>query len=252
MEFHVPQPLSGESLRVATLREQVADLLREAIVGMRFKPGQRLVERELIEWLGVSRATVREAVRELAAEGLVQTIPQKGAVVAAPSVREATEVYAIRAALEGLAARLFTEHATAAQKRALRRNLEALQKVVAEGGETTALLQAKNRFYGTLFAGADNRVMVQLIGSLQARITVLRAASMSQPGRAAATLEEVGAIVDAIDAGDADAASAACTYHVQQAARCALASLPSMWDGEASLAESGRSGADTTLPLQGS
>lgn len=243
----MPQPLSGESLRVATLREQVADLLRDAIVGMRFKPGQRLVERELIELLGVSRATVREAVRELAAEGLVQTIPQKGAVVAAPSLREAADVYAVRAALEGLAGRLFTEHATPAEKRALRRNFEALKKVLTDDtSDTAAMLQAKNRFYSTLFAGTQNRAIVQIIGSLQARITVLRAASISQPGRAAATLEEVRAIVDAIDAGDPDAASAACTYHVEQAAKCAFAALPSVWDDEGTAADSRRGGDDTT------
>jgi DNA-binding GntR family transcriptional regulator len=97
------QPLSAGALRVFTLREQVVDLIRCAIVEMRLKPGDRLVERELIEWTGVSRATVREAIRELATDGLVRTIPQKGTVVASPSRREAAEIYEVRAVLEGLA-----------------------------------------------------------------------------------------------------------------------------------------------------
>ena len=101
----------------APLREQVSDLLRREIVEMRLRPGQRLVERELIKQIGVSRTTIREALRELAAEGLVTTIPQKGAIVAIPSPKEAAEVYEVRALLEGLAAREFARNASAAHWR---------------------------------------------------------------------------------------------------------------------------------------
>ena len=69
----------------APLREQVLELLRDDIVEQRLEPGHRLIERELVEQIGVSRTTIREVLRQLAAEGLVTTIPQKGAVVAAPS-----------------------------------------------------------------------------------------------------------------------------------------------------------------------
>ena len=82
---------SDLSLRVgrvaAPLREQVVDVLRQAILDFRLKPGQRLIERELIEQTGVSRTTIREVLRQLAAEGLVTTIPQKGAIVVVPSAR---------------------------------------------------------------------------------------------------------------------------------------------------------------------
>ena len=70
----------------APLREQVIAALRQAILDFQLKPGQRLVERELIEQLGVSRTTIREALRELTAEGLITVIPQKGAIVSAPSL----------------------------------------------------------------------------------------------------------------------------------------------------------------------
>src|SRR6478735_9922967 len=106
----------GDSLRVgrvaAPLREQVLDVLRQAILDFRLKPGQRLIERELIEQTGVSRTTIREVLRQLAAEGLVTTIPQKGTVVASPSVERAAELYEVRAVLEGMAARQFAERAT--------------------------------------------------------------------------------------------------------------------------------------------
>src|SRR3954451_21780808 len=93
----------------APLREQVLDVLREAILDFRFKPGQRLIERELIEQICVSRTSGREVLRELPAEGLVTTIPQKGAIVVVPTAEDGAEVYEVRAALEALAARgLFT------------------------------------------------------------------------------------------------------------------------------------------------
>src|ERR1700730_10311746 len=85
----------------APLRDQVLDGLRQAIVEQRLPPGQRLIERELVEQIGVSRTTIREVLRQLTAEGLVTTIPQKGAVVAAPSPEEAADLYEVRAALEG-------------------------------------------------------------------------------------------------------------------------------------------------------
>src|SRR5690242_3051163 len=91
----------------APLREQVLEALRNAILNFDLKPGERLVERELIERIGVSRTTIREVLRELTAEGLVMVIPQKGAVVYAPSAEEAKDLYAVRAALEALAVRRF-------------------------------------------------------------------------------------------------------------------------------------------------
>lgn len=217
--------VTADGLRALTMREQAADLIRRAIVEMRLSPGERLVERELVEWTGVSRATIREAIRELAAEHLVRTVPQKGAVVAAPTPQEAMEVYEVRAALEGLAARLFAERADAAQRRALRHSFDRIQKVLGSDSGTWARLEAKNAFYAVLFAGARNDAMVSMISLLQARITVLRATSMGQPGRAAETVGEIRAIVEAIGARDGDAAAAAAARHVQQAAGCALAAL---------------------------
>lgn len=213
------------------MREQAADLIRKAIVEMRLKPGERLVERELIEWTGVSRATIREAIRELAAERLVRTTPQKGAIVAAPTPQEAMEVYEVRAALEGLAARLFTERADAAQRQALRRSFDRIKKVLRSQADTWAMLEAKNAFYAALFAGARNEAMVSMISLLQARITVLRATTMGEAGRPAETIEEIGAILAAIDAGDAQAAAAAATRHVQSASSYALAALHGLAEG---------------------
>ncbi|MGZ6671471.1 MAG: GntR family transcriptional regulator [Solirubrobacteraceae bacterium] len=204
----------------APVREQVVDQLRQAIVEMRLKPEQRLVERELIEQTGVSRTTIREVLRQLAAEGLVTTIPHKGTVVASPSVERAAELYEVRAVLEGMAARQFAERATDVHLRALRRAFEGIERRAKSGRPNSqAMLEAKRHFYDALFEGAANGTIQSLVESLQARVTVLRAASLSQPGRAAQTVKEVRAIVEALEKGDGDAAAAACVHHVNEAAR---------------------------------
>ena len=187
---------------------------------MRLKPEQRLVERELIEQTGVSRTTIREVLRQLAAEGLVTTIPHKGTVVASPSVERAAELYEVRAVLEGMAARQFAERATDVHLRALRRAFEGIERRARSGRPNSqAMLEAKRHFYDALFEGAANGTIQSLVESLQARVTVLRAASLSQPGRAAKTVEEVRAIVEALEQRDGDAAAAACVHHVNEAAR---------------------------------
>lgn len=217
------------SLRVgrvaAPLREQVLELLRQAIVEQRLQPGDRLIERELVERVGVSRTTIREVLRQLDAEGLVTTIPQKGVVVAAPTPTEAAELYEVRSALEALAGRLFVERASDDQVAALRSAFGEVERVTHEDGDIHEMLQAKRRFYTVLLAGSGNGAIDSILSGLQARVGVLRTTSLSQPGRPARAVSEIRAIVEAVEARDADAAACACAHHVEQAARAGLSAL---------------------------
>jgi DNA-binding GntR family transcriptional regulator len=220
--------LSGQVERVAApVREQVSDLLRKEIIAMRLRPGQRLVERELVERIGVSRTTIREALRELAAEGLVTTIPQRGAIVAVPSWTEAAEVYEVRALLEGAAAREFAERADDAQVAALREAWVEVQQGADgdEGDDHVGLLAAKGRFYDVLFEGAGNATIRQIIEGLQARVAVLRAESLRAPDRPRQSVHEIGVIVDAMERRDPGAAAEAASFHVRQAAAAAFTQL---------------------------
>ena len=103
-------------LRIArdlpTLRDLTTDKLREAIMAQRFKPGQHLVERDLCEQTGVSRSSVREALRHLEAEGLVERRGNRGLFVASITPDEARQIYEVRAAIEPEMARLFAARAT--------------------------------------------------------------------------------------------------------------------------------------------
>ncbi|MQA09546.1 MAG: FCD domain-containing protein [Pseudonocardiaceae bacterium] len=211
----------------APLRQQVLDVLRQAILTFHYKPGQRLIERELVDEIGVSRTTIREVLRELAAEGLVKTIPQKGAVVVVPSAQEAIELYELRATLEALAVRRFVEQASDAQVAELRAAVERLADVVADGGGILAMLKAKDRFYDVLLRGCGNRSVHSTLASLQARVSLLRATSLSQANRSEHALDEIRAIMTAIADRNAEAAVRACTYHIEQAKRAGLEGLAS-------------------------
>lgn len=215
----------------APLREQVLELLRSDIVEQRLEPGHRLIERELIEQIGVSRTTVREVLRQLAAEGLVTTIPQKGAIVAALTREDAEDLYEAREALEALAARRFAQRASADQVTALRRSFTAFELLTAGGAEIPEVLRAKNAFYDVLLEGSRNAPIHALLGGLRARVAMLRTTSLTQDGRPARAVEEIRELVEAIEASDPDRAAAAASHHVQQAARTALGALEPHTDG---------------------
>jgi DNA-binding GntR family transcriptional regulator len=209
----------------APLRVQVIAALHEAILEFRLKPGQRLVERELVEQLGVSRTTVREALRELTSEGLVTMVPQRGAIVSVPSLEDATDLYKVRAALESLVVRHFVERANDEEVAELSRTVDDFAQLAGTTHDILEILAAKNRFYVVLIAGARSAVLRQLLEGIQARVQVLRATSLSETGRAFEVVKELRAVVAAIADRDAERASALCAEHVRKASVTALHSL---------------------------
>ncbi len=216
-EFQVPR-------RSASLRVLVEEQLRKAIVVGRFRPGDRLIERELCDLFGVGRTSVREALRQLEAEGLVTSYPHRGPVVSKIDVEEARQLYDVRGLLEGYCGRRFAEHGGAEEIAALREAYAAFAEA-AEGSDREALIATKTAFYDRLMAGAGNLVVRRMLETLHNRITLLRMTSMTQPGRIGRSVAEVGAIVEAIAAKDPDAADAACRDHIERAAGAALARL---------------------------
>jgi DNA-binding GntR family transcriptional regulator len=199
----------------------VAQKLRKAIMSGAFKPGQRLVERELCEMTGVSRPSIREALRLLEADGLVNTVPHRGPVVSTISLEEAKQLYAARAVLEGFAGR---ECARLHDPVIGRRIGEALVRLKAASAQSdlVASLEAKTEFYAALIAGCGNAFVERMLRPLHDRITLLRITSMSQPKRINKSLREVTAIWRAIQSGDPDLAERRCVDHVKAAAVAAL------------------------------
>ena len=213
--------------RHAPIREQVASILRDAIVEMRLEPGQVLVERELCEMTQASRPSVREALRQLEAEGLVESQNGKGTVVAVASPELAEHVYQVRAELEGLAAEMFAKHGSEEELAELIAAFERVREAARAGSPDAIVdvMQAKNRLYDILFQGAGNPILTQMVGILHRRVTQLRALTLAQPDRPAQSVEEINAVIEAIKRRDAAVARDAATFHVHQAARIVLGAL---------------------------
>jgi len=209
----------------------VIDNLRQAIIDRRFLPGQRLIERELVELTGVSRTSIREALRELTAEGLVTSVPNKGNVVTQVSSKEAEQLYQVRSALEGLAGRIFVENASAKDRYELGKAMQDVERAANAG---VSILEPKDRFYEILFAGGGNDALRSISNSLHARISMLRSLSLSVPGRTAQSLEELHKILKAVEANDADGAADACARHVEAAGRAAIQALAERQPSETS------------------
>jgi len=215
------QPVVSIQKFAAPLRQQVLDTLRQAIIDGRLAPGARLTERELTEMLGVSRTVVREALRSLESEGLVHVIPNKGPVVRELSVAEAEDLYQIRAVLEGLAARLFVEHATAEQIDELSAALDVVVQAY-DSGDAPRVLETKNRFYDALFAGAGSETLSSMLATLHARIWRWRALGLTHPDRSTdrsrESIAHLREMLVAIRARDADAAERITRDEVNRAA----------------------------------
>jgi DNA-binding GntR family transcriptional regulator len=205
----------------APLRDQVLQVVRQAILDFELRPGQRLIERELTEQLNVSRATVREVVARLAAEGLVTIVPQRGAIVSVITAEESADIYEMRVSLEALAAQRFVERASDEQCRELRAAFEDLRSDHL-GRRNLDQVRAKDAIYKVLFEGADSPPLTEILIILQGRVRLLRATSLSAPGRSAEMVEEMQEIVEAIEARDIPRATAASARHVRNAANAAF------------------------------
>ncbi|PSJ36622.1 GntR family transcriptional regulator [Zobellella taiwanensis] len=212
-----------------TLREIVLDKLRSAIMNFQLLPGDRLVERDLCERLGVSRTSVREALRHLESEGLVEFDGGKGPRVAIITLEDARDIYELRCVLEGLIVQLFTLNSEPGDILALERALEKNRKVL-ESGDLQEVLESVQGFYDVLMEGAGNRIAAVQLRQLQARISYLRATTVSQVNRRATSNQEMERIVAAIRSGDPIAAHQASVDHVRAAAKVALDYLKSQGD----------------------
>lgn len=205
---------------VPLLRTRVAERIREAISTNRFPPGSRLVERELCALLGVSRTSVREALRELESEGLISTDGGRP-VVAILTVAEVQAIYEVRTVLEGLAARLFARRSTPAQLAALGDAARTLYAAY-EHYETGPFLVAKARFYEALFAGAGNEVAASMLRTLNTKISQLRATSLASQDRVRASVAEIRALVAALEQRDEDLAAELSASHIRNASQAAM------------------------------
>jgi DNA-binding GntR family transcriptional regulator len=206
------------------LRELAAEKLKEAIVMGLIKPGERLVEATLAKRMGVSRPSIREALSQLAAEKLVTMTPNRGPSVATISWDDAAQIYSVRNLLEGEAAFLFAQRAKKADLVLMARALRDFERAIAHL-DTAKLLSSTEDFYQVILDGCGNRILVEILQGLNARIGVLRFRSMSRAGRARHSHSEMIAMLLAFEQRDPQAARQATSYHVSAAAAAARESF---------------------------
>ncbi len=212
--------LSKISQPPATLRDIVQERMREAIIIGHFKPGERLVERPLCEQLGVSRTVIRETIRYLEAEGLVEILPGRGPIVATMNWDDARQIYDIRRMLETVAARACAQNITSKRATRLRTALKTLKQEFTSK-TPGALFQATSDFYFEIFAGAGHHIAWEIVQRLNGRISRLRMMTLSSREREQPGPDHMQAICDAITSGDADAAQAAVERHLNDTAAIA-------------------------------
>lgn len=205
--------------------ESVVQALRTAIHGGRYVPGQRLVEADLTSELGVSRSLLREAFRILSAEGLIETVPNRGALVKRLSRREAMELFEIRMELEALSARLAAKNAANEPVRS--RFEEEIREVWDESARisTAAYLAENERFHGAVFSASGNGQLKVLNGQMRLSLIMAQIANSLTASEIGKSINEHRAIAKAILQGDEAAADAGSRAHLARA-RDFVASMP--------------------------
>lgn len=201
----------------ASLRALAATRLRGAIIAGHFPGGMRLVERSLCDQLGVSRSVVREVIRTLEAEGLVEQQGRAGPVVARLDWDQAAQIYDIRRLLEADAAADCARRADAAVKSQLAQALRALETAVSTG-RADDVMAASTGFYHIIFTAAGHHIAWDIVQRLNGRISRLRSLTLAAGGRRVSGPAHMARIAEAIAANDAQAAAKAVRDHLKDAA----------------------------------
>ncbi|MBM0127953.1 GntR family transcriptional regulator [Pimelobacter simplex] len=207
----------------APVRQEVVRAVRQDIVQLELRPGQRLAEPMLCERYGVSRTVVREALRQLESEGLITLLPNRGAIVTILTRCDIIAVYEVRACLEGLMGECFAARASDEQAAGLVDHLDRMDREFCSGDLATRVA-LKDEFYERMLAGADNEVLRENLERIHLRIGMFRHFAFTDEERVRLSLDELRRIVEAAAVRRAPAeARAACAAHIKRAGELAVA-----------------------------
>jgi DNA-binding GntR family transcriptional regulator len=202
------EPVGRQTL-AETLRLQLAD----EIVRGTLQPGTPLDETELARRFDVSRTPVREAIRLLAASGLVETPPHRAAVVARPTPERLTGMFEVMAELEALCAGHAATRMTSLERRELEAAHDQLRALI-HSGDPQRYHEINEAFHGVIYAGAHNEHLAELTLSTRVRVSPYRRAQFRNMGRLAKSHVEHERVVQAILRGDRDGAAATMRAHI--------------------------------------
>jgi DNA-binding GntR family transcriptional regulator len=205
-----------QPLRHGSRSEHVYRRLRDAIQQGEYKSGRRVMEIEVAAWLKVSRTPVRDAIRRLEAEGMLEHEPRNGLVVARLDRQAVMELYVMREVLEGTAARLCARHASDMELQELSDLIEAEQQM---GGDFDALARHNVRFHSAIHRSAHNRYLEKSLAAVNDSMGLLGTPLMLLPHRAETAAAEHARLFEAIRQRNPEAAEEAARAHVRAAQR---------------------------------
>ena len=206
----------SEDMGKYSLTEKIYQALRSDILSGAFKDNEELKENTLTKSYGVSRTPVREAIRQLALEGLVDTIPNRGAFVHNIHCKDVEDVYAIRSLMEGLAARWAVEHITDAQMEAMEEVLY-MSEFYRKKGNWEQVYIADNRFHELMYAASGSHLLEHMLRTFHEYVQQVRKNALKDKERAEKSYEEHAAIMEAIKNRQPDAAAMLATRHIENA-----------------------------------
>ena len=207
------------------LRDVVFNTLRQAILKGELKPGERLMEIQLANKLGVSRTPVREAIRKLELEGLVLMIQRKGAEVAEITRQDMEDVLEVRTALEELAVKDACDHITDAQLSELKKASNEFKKALLEGKDLVTCADADMHFHDVILSATNNRRLIQMLNNLSEQMYRYRMEYLKDERTHKTLIEEHDAIRRALKKHDKVKAGAAIRVHIDNQKRSILESL---------------------------
>ncbi|MEU7488603.1 GntR family transcriptional regulator [Streptomyces sp. NPDC042319] len=208
------------------MQARVADELRQMIISGELQPGSSLSEMTLSENFGVSRTPIREALKQLQIEGLVQVRPRVGTFVAVPSRREVTELFQMKELLEGAAARLLALRGRVPEVDRLQATMQEADEAV-RAGDAERYAELVHEFHELIVVGADNSKLVAHYRTLmnQLAYTRLVRTSLAQPGRLSESDHEHHRVLDLILAKDGDGAERVMREHVRRSHQAVMAGI---------------------------
>ena len=195
------------------LRDVVFNTLRQAILRGELKPGERLMEIQLANKLGVSRTPIREAIRKLELEGLVLMIPRKGAEVAEITEKSLRDVLEVRRALEELAVELVCEKITDEQIQDLKDAAEEFKESLKDG-DITRIAEADVKFHDVIYMATDNQKLIQLLNNLREQMYRYRVEYLKRSDFHQQLIDEHEEIIETIESGQKDRAVQVVCQHV--------------------------------------
>ncbi|KMT22695.1 GntR family transcriptional regulator [Clostridium cylindrosporum] len=204
-----------------SLRGRVYNRVRESILDGTYKSGENLIEMRLAQELNVSRTPVREAIRQLELEGLVESIPNKGVIVKGITQKDMKDIYKIRLLLEGLAAKWSVNEISDESIKELQETFE-LMEFYTNKGDIENIERLNTKFHQIIYESTKSNVLLHILKDFQVYVKLARHESLAIPGRMKESLKEHSEILDAIKNRDYVQAERYLTNHVENSSKNVL------------------------------